>query len=161
MKSKELNEFKEVLKEGMIANFKKDGFLTPILFFYMENKPMIIPVPSELFSCSESKQILARIIQNFCQENPVLAAGIIIEANGVKMDGDSEMSKLVMNGDIKVSELKEKQDIIFMLFSTPENDDLISYVVDCKNKTIGEPFSVNEITNACGVFSGFFSWNKN
>ena len=83
-----------------------------------------------------------------------------MEANAAKIDANTELAKLVTNGDIRVSELKEKLDIIVLIFSTPEGEEIITYVVDCKNKVVGEPFSEGA-TNLGGKFSGFFSWNKN
>jgi hypothetical protein len=66
-----------------------------------------------------------------------------------------------MSGNVKVSELKESQDIILMIFSTPANEEMISYVVDCDNKTVGEQLTEGEAEGVGGTFSHFFNWNKN
>lgn len=162
MKNKSVNDFKEVLRQGMIANFEKCGYLTPVFFFYMDNHPIISMIPPELLGSRNGKELLAGMIRNICSEKPVLAAGIIIEANAAKMDKDNELTKLVENGDVRVSELKEKQDIILMLFSTPEKEEIISYVVDCKNKTVGEPFANGfDATGMQGTFSNFFTAKNN
>jgi hypothetical protein len=162
MKNKGIDDFKEVLRQGMIANFKKDGYLTPIIFFYMKNQPIISMIPEELLGSRNKKELLAGMIRKICTEKPVLAAGIIFEANAAKMDCKSDLTKLVESGDIRVSELKEKQDIILMLFSTPEKEEMISYVVDCKNKTVGEPFADSaNATGMQGTFSNFFSAKNN
>jgi hypothetical protein len=162
MKNKSIIEFKEVLRRGMIANFEKYGYLTPILFFYMKNQPVISIIPGELLGSRNGKELIAGMIRKICQEKPVLAAGIIIEANAAKMNEKSELTKLIENGDLKISELKEKQDIILMLFSTPEKEEIIMYVVDCKNKTVGEPFADGfDATGMQGTFSNFFTAKRN
>jgi len=162
MKNAELFLIKEIFKQGMIRNFEKDGHLQPIIFFYMKDNPMIIPIPSHMLSSPENKHILAATIKQYISNNPVLAAGIIIEAYGAIMDKDNELSKLITSGDITVSELKEKQDIIIMVFSSPEGDDVTAYLVDVKNKKVGEPFiNGKEMEGFGGTFSGFFDWNKN
>lgn len=152
----EIEKFKECLRQAMIENFKKDGYLTPIVFFYMENQPIISQIPSELLSNQEGKQLLASMIRSFCQQNPVLATGIIIEAYSAEIHSDSEMSKLIENGNLRVSELKIKQDIIMLVFSTPERDELLIHPVDCKNILVGELIS-NYDGSVSGVFSNFFT----
>jgi len=161
MENKGLNDFKEVLRQGMIQNFEKCGYLAPVVFFYMEKRPMISMIPPELLSSVKGKQILSGMIRNFCQKNPVLAAGIIIEADAAKVNENSESAKLAMNGDIKVKDLKEKEDIIIMIFSTPEGDEMISYVVDYETKKVGEPFGEGKPDRFAGIFANFFTWNKN
>ena len=161
MTSIKLNEFKETLIEGMVENFKRDGFLTPLLFFYKDGEPIIGEIPFELLESPDGKNLLAGIIRTICQEPNVLAAGIIMEANGAKIENDTEMAKLVKNGNVKISELKESQDIIVLMFSTPEDEALIAYTVDCKNKTVNELFGGEEMKKIGGIFSNFFTWNKN
>jgi len=155
-----LNDFKESLRKSMIMNFEKDGFLAPVLFFLQNNTPCFALIPRELLASNEKKEILADIIKKKCFEPNVFAAGIIMEANAAKIDIDSSLAKLVDNGDIRVSELKEKVDIIVLIFSTPEGEEIITYVVDCEKKVVGEPFSEG-YGQLKGKFSGFFSWNKN
>jgi len=161
MTSNKLNEFKEILIKGMVENFKRDGYLTPLLFFYKNGEPIGGEIPSELLASPEGKNFLAGIIRTVCREPNVLAAGIIMEANGAKIDNDTEMAKLVKNGNVRVSELKESQDIIVLLFSTPEKEELIAYTVNLENKTVGELFGGEELKGMGGIFSNFFTWNKN
>lgn len=160
IKNKKLNDFKKVLHEGMLENFKKDGYLAPTLFFFKDDQPSIALIPQELLSSVEGKNKLADIIRKICKEPTVLAAGIIIEAHSTKVLPNTEMEKLLMNGTVRVSELKEKQDIILMHFSTPVGEEMISYVVDYKNKSIGESMNYDGM-GAVGIFSGFFNWNRN
>jgi hypothetical protein len=160
MANNKLNDFKKVMENGMIENFKSFGFLTPVMFFLMNNQPMIKEIPSELLENSEGKQILSQIIKKICKEPNVTAGGIIIEAYAAKTNQDTELSKSLLNGDIRVSELKEKQDIIMMVFSSPEKEEMIAYNVDCKNKTVGEQFA-SDCDSFDGTFSNFFDRNKN
>lgn len=162
MENTRLNDLKEVLRLGMIENFKQCGYLAPIFFFYENGEPVITMIPNELLENSGGKQILAALIRKICKKPTVLAAGIIIEANAAKLDNDdSELTKKVMNGELKVSELEQSQDIILMIFSTPSKEEMISYVVDCEAKTVGESLSEGELDGIGGTFSHFFNWNIN
>jgi len=160
MTNKALIDFRECLREGMIENFEKDGCLVPIFFFYKDGIPVIGEIPGELLDSPEGKNMLAGVIRNVCQQPNVLAAGLIIEASGAKMDDDSDLAKLVKNGDVRISELKESQDIIIMVFSTPETEEFIAYCVDTDKKTVGEKFA-EQTDKFNGIFSNFFTWNKN
>ena len=156
-----LTEFKEILHQGMITNFERDGFITPILFFFKNGAPVIGMIPPELLAGSVGKEILAGMIKENCQQPNVLAAGIIIEAYGAKIDENSPNKDKIVSGEIQVSELNEKQDIILMMFSTPEGDEMIAYDVDCKNKLVGDRFGDDDMKQFEGLFSNFFHWNKN
>ena len=162
MTSKAINEFKEVMHQGMIANFKIHGFLTPVVFFYKDGEALISEIPHQLLSTPEGKSIIAAGIKDFCTQPNVFAAGMIIEAYGAAIgkDEDEETTKLINDGNMRVRDLKQKQDIIVMIFSTPEGEDMISYVVDPNSKTVGKRFVENG-HGATGRFSNFFSWNKN
>lgn len=159
-KNKKLNSLKKVLHDGMLENFKRDGYLAPTLFFFKDDEPSIALIPQELLSSVDGKNKLADIIKKICKEPTVIAAGIIIEAHMTKVLPNTEMEKSLMNGSVRVSQLKEKQDIILMHFSTPVGEEMISYVVDYENKTVGERFGA-DAKNAVGIFTKFFEWNRN
>jgi len=161
MKKRMIESLKKTLHDGMIKNFEKDGFLTPVLFFIKNEEPSITIIPNDLLSTPNGKQILAKVIKQICAQPNVFCAGIIIEGYGARLNVDSEMSKLVKNGNIKVSELKENLDIILMIISTPEGDDVISYQVDCENKTVGDRFIEEGKNSFAGTFSNFFEWTQN
>jgi hypothetical protein len=84
-----------------------------------------------------------------------------MEAYGAKIDENSPNKDKITSGEIRVSELQEKQDIIVMQFSTPESEELIVYEVDCENKKVGSLFGDKEMKGLEGLFSNFFTWNKN
>jgi nitrogenase subunit NifH len=84
----------------------------------------------------------------------------IIKAYAKSVSKNDEMSKMLLNGNIRVSELKEKEDIIMMVFSTPVKEEVIAYYVDCQNKTISKQI-LPEYDSFSGTFSNFFEWNKN
>lgn len=161
MKNEKLQNFKEIMRQGMIMNFEKSGNLAPVMFFYKAGEPAISLIPPELLSTLEGKQMLATLLKRICSEPDVIAAGIIIEAYGAKMDKDSELAKLVESGAMRISEIKEKQDIIVMIFSTPEGEECIAYEVDPKTKTVGRMFTDSEAGEYGGNFSHFFGWNRN
>lgn len=147
-------EFKEMIYQGMIEAFKKDGFLIPICFFLKDNTPIIVQIPD-----NASKSKLASVIKTMCMEEGVTAAGLITEAYAAKFDKDDEMGKLVQNGNMRVSECKNKEDIIFMVFSSPYKEEMIAHYVDCDNKTVGK--KMESMEQFKGIFSGFFFWTKN
>jgi hypothetical protein len=161
MENTGLNNFREVLRHGMIQNFEKDGYLTPVVFFYIESRPIISMIPVELLKTPEGKLKLAEHIRCFCESNPVLAAGIIMEADAAKI-GQEKFDEF-LKSDAKVKDLAEKQDVIVMIFSTPEKEEMISYAVDVPTKKVLGIYS--EDSDAAGVrggkFSNLFSWRKN
>jgi hypothetical protein len=158
-----IEQFKEHMHQSMLMNFKKNGFLVPVIFFLFCGRSIIEKIPQNLLSSPEGKDHLANAIKHMCEDPRVTAAGIIIEANAAKIKADNELINSIFNGDVKVSELKEKKDIIIMVFSTFEGEEMISYVVDSSNKIIVEPFNDNDDNKGSygGRFSNFFSWNKN
>lgn len=160
MANKKIEDFKEIMRTGMIKNFTASGFLAPVMFFMRGNEAVISEIPKEFLKDSEGKASLANLIKSICKQPDVIAGGIIIEAYAKSVKKNDEMAKLLLNGEIRVSELKEKDDIIMMIFSTPEKEETIAYYVNCENKTIGEQFAP-EGSSAGGTFSNFFDWNKN
>jgi hypothetical protein len=160
---KEIDSFKEVMHQGMLENFKKDGFLQPLIFllYKKENEifPIFKPLEGNFMGNYEYKKDITEKMHIICESPLVLAAGIITEAYGAKISNDNEISKKLLNGDIRVSELKEKEDIIILTFNTRVSEEIIAYVVDVKNKTIVEKYP--EASNYSGMFSGFFGWKKN
>lgn len=156
-----IEDFKEVLHQGMIDNFKKDGYLSPIMFFIKNNQPAITLIPEEMLATHENKLRLAGIMRMICNDPMVTFMGLIIEGYASRMHQDSELTKLILNGDMKVSELKEKDDVIIMVYGTPEEEGSFSYVVDPKTHTVGEKFSDDETKGIGGVFSNFFNARKN
>jgi hypothetical protein len=161
MIKKKLCEFKESMRNAMIKNFERDGFLAPVVFFYKGNSPMIGQIPFELLENSGGKDVLAGIIRLTCQEPDVFAAGIIMEANGAKVDVGTENAEKLLSGEMSVADYKNKQDLIVMVFSTPEDEEMFAYEVDCENKTVGELFSGEALRHFTGTFANFFCWNKN
>ena len=161
---------KDSIHHGMLENFKKDGYLTPIAFFLhktpidgspfemREPLPVIIPI-GEYFQELNWKQSLSYGMHKMCENPLIIAAGLVMEGSGAKFHVDDELGKLVESGAVKLSELKKKQDIILMMFSTPIEEELFIYNVDVKNKTVGERFP--ESHNFNGLWTNLFGWNKN
>lgn len=158
--TEKIQKFKETMHEGMVANYKKDGHLAPVFFGLTTVGPFFQLIPRDLL-LPENKEKLAIIIKHICKDPAVIAAGVIIEAYGAQVKADSEMAKLILNGDIDMKDIKDKNDIIIMLFSTPEEEEFIAYFVDDKTKTITGKFSEEQCKGYSGVFSHFFTWNKN
>jgi len=156
-----IETFKLTMLDGMKINFENDGFISPLLFFYhTNNKPIIMPIESDFLSNYETKSKLAFLIRKICENPLILAAGIIIDAFAVIIPDDNKIADLVKSGNIKVSELKEKENIILMLFSTPIKEELFVYKVNCNNKTINNDEIINT-EGFSGIFSSFFDWKKN
>lgn len=121
--------------------------------------PAIIPIHKNLLIDYEAKSRLSLAMHKMCENPLILAAGLVLEANCAKFSENDELGKLVASGAIRVSELKDKNDIILMMFSTPVSEELFIYDVDIKNKTIGERYP--ETSGFTGLFANFFGWNKN
>lgn len=160
------SEFKASMLKGMKAGFERDGYLVPIAFFLHQSLfdgkppiPTLIPIDGNLLADYETKSRLSFAMHNMCKNPLIIAAGLILEANCAKFYKNDELAKLVISGAIRISELKDKNDIILMMFSTPVSEELFIYDVDVKNKIVGERYSeTNEFT---GIFTNFFGWNKN
>jgi len=163
MSKKQIDDFKEVLRQGMIKNFELAGYLTPIMFFYKAGQPIITEIPNEYLASDAGKHGLAEIIKKICQEPDTMMAGIIIEAYGAKIhtEKDSEEAKAVLSGEKKVRDIEGRQDIIIMIASSPEGEEVKSYIVDPENKAVGEEFTGKGADEMSGTFSHFFNWNKN
>ena len=67
---------------------------------------------------------------------------------------------IFLYGEIDMSDIEDKHDIIIMLFSSPEEEEFIAYYVDDATKTVGDKFC-EDGTNFEGLFSHLFAWNKN
>ena len=156
-----LMRIKEVLHQGMIQNFKKDGELAPIMFFVDGGIPIFRLIPPKLLADVTGKEILAKNLKNIAKKASVTAVGIIMEAYGTKVSNNSEMAKLLLNGGLRVGELKEKQDLIVLIFSTVEGEEVVMYEVDPQTKSIGRLYLDKEAgKNSDGIFSHFFDNNN-
>ena len=160
--NEKIKHFKESMLASMILNYQRDGYLAPVFFMLLsDGRPAMSLIPRDLLT-PENKIQLAFLIKNIIAKNStVIAAGLIIEAYGAQMHKDSEMTKLVLNGNMEMKDIKDKHDIIIMLFSTPEKEEFFSYLVDEETKTVGEKFVDDDSKNCNGIFSNLFTWNKN
>lgn len=156
----EIEKYKEVMKNGMIDNFKRDGNLVPVVFFVENFDLTIAEIPNHFLLSEEGKNALSVLIRNKCANPNIQAAGMIIEAWGAKIDVDGDVAKALENSEIKVSDLDEKVDIIILIFSTPTKSEIIAYRVDSENKKILDNFG-DEIKSISGRFSDFFKWTQN
>jgi hypothetical protein len=157
----DIQDFKNVLHQGMIHNFKNNGFLAPVLFFMDNHKqPHFELIPPQFLSTPEGKEQLGITIKKICTSLNIICAGMIIEAHAKKLDKnkDKELGDKLQRGDIRVSELQEKEEVIIMIFSTPNSEESIGYYVDPKTKTIKEKMESDGKTG--GLFSRFFDWRK-
>ena len=158
MANKKIDEFKEIMRTGMIKNFQSSGFLAPVMFFMRGDEAVISEIPKEFLKNSEGKASLANLIKSICKQPNVIAGGIIIEAYAKSVKKNDEMAKLLLNGEIRVSECKEKDDIIMMVFSTPVKEEIFIYSVDIKNKKVGERYP--EANGFVGLLTNLFGWSS-
>ena len=151
--------FKKFMHDTMLENYKRDGHLSPVFITFSNEKILITPIPRDQLK-PENKQALATTIKNTCKNPLILASVVIIEAYGAQVKPDSEVINKIMNGEIDMSDIEDKHDIIIMLFSSPEEEEFIAYYVNDKTKTVGKRFC-EEGDNFEGLFSHLFAWNKN
>jgi hypothetical protein len=153
----------ESLKEYFVAtmqdNFKKDGRLQPIFFYKIENNVKIVMIPGEVFANDEGKDDLMRTVRMCCANPKVECAGLIQEAWAKTVEPKSELTPLLMNGNLHVKDLKEKDGIIFMIFATPEKEEMISFYVNPEERTIGKKIG-SDGAKTEGTFSNFFKLRK-
>jgi hypothetical protein len=161
MDDPKINIFKEGLRSGMIENFKQDGGLAPFVFYLRENEIKTIPVPDQILASQNGKAFVGQVIRAITHTPGVLATGIIIEAWGMKFKEDDKHFDSVMNGEMQVRDVEGRKDIILLIFSTPEKEEIIAYEVDCENKTVGEQFMGKDAAQFEGIFANFFDWNRN
>jgi len=157
--NKKIQWFKKMTHDSMLLNYKRDGHLLPVFITFSTEKILITLIPRDMLK-PENKPALAATIKNVCKNPLILASVVIIEAYGAQVDPKSEIINQIMKGEMDMSDIKEKNDIIIMIFSSPEEEEFIAYYVDDKTKTIGKRFC-EEGDNFEGLFSHLFAWNKN
>lgn len=157
--NKKIQWFKKIMHESMLTNYKRDGHLMPVFITFSNENILVTPIPRNLLS-SENKPALAATIKNTCKNPLILASVVIIEAYGAQLEPDSDVIEQMNRGEIDMSDIENKSDIIVMIFSSPEEEEYIAYYVDDETKTVGERFC-EEGTNFEGMFSHLFAWNKN
>lgn len=153
MKDRTIEDMKNVLIEGMRQNFEKDGFLAPVWFTLLPSGLNITPIPIKFFDNDSNKDALMVAIRKWCEVPEVKAVGLIHEAFAVTLKDDSEMLPLLQNGNLRVSDLRQRKDMIFLVVSTPEEEEFIAFYVDPISKRILESLPP---TPAKGRFSDFF-----
>lgn len=146
------NQLKEIMLQGMFANFKKDGSVAPVFFFLKENQPCLSLIPPEFLSSHEGKVMFSQLLREISNDPRVTAVGLIYEAYMACTENGSQLGKLLDSGNLRVADLKTKQDVIVMLFDTPEREEAFIFPVDIKNRTIGERFNMPD-----GVINGLFA----
>lgn len=152
-----VNEFKEGLRKAMISRFEKNGYLDPLVIFIRNDLSDVMHVPSEMLSSDYLKQQLINNIKQRCQDPSIIAVCIIYEAYLVLVcQKEKELSHLIENGVKRVSDCEQKKDIIMMLFSTPEEEETISYFVDCENHMVMKENPMRSKNVVCGIFHNLF-----
>lgn len=149
------NLLKEAMLQGMIANFKLDGSLMPVFFFLKENQPCMSLIPPEFLSSHEGKVRLSELLREISKDPRVTAVGLIYEAYMACTESESQLDKLLNSGNLRIADLKAKQDVIVMHFATPERQEAFIFPVDVKSKTIGERLYTADSV-AVGIFTNFF-----
>lgn len=132
---------KECMVKGMIANFKTDGELVPVLFFLEENQPFVTQLPNEYVTSTDGMATLIDLINKMCKKPSISAVGFLYMASLVCMQKESLSELLIRTGTLSVTDLKTKQDVIILHFATPEYQEEFIFPVDTKNKTVGERYA--------------------
>lgn len=158
---------RESIQRGMKEKFEKEGFLKPVAFF-LHNPPADehfppIPVPvvipiGRYFGDANWKTCLSYAMHRMCENPLIIAAGFVAEANCAKFKDDDELGKLVASGAVRINELKNHDDIIMMVFSTPVKEEIFIYSVDIKNKKVGERYP--EANGFVGLLTNLFGWSS-
>jgi hypothetical protein len=155
--------FKETMINAMIKNFKNDGVVVPVLMFYNPIEPSIVNIPPEYLESNSGKIMLSEYIKSKCTDPKIIAAGMAIEASGAKIDIEKnpDIVDKIKRGEFRVEDADNVDDYIIFIFSTPEKDEIHSYIVDVENKKILDKLDENQTEHVGGVFSKFFNWKLN
>jgi hypothetical protein len=152
----EVNALKQAVKHGIRVNYEKFGEVSPIVFILIDGKPRIQPIPNLFLETNEGKEKFMATLRLVCKDTSVSCAGIVIEAWARSFSSQEDhLAQLLMDGNMKVRDLKEKDDVIVMIFATPDKEEGFVYKVDEKNKKISmeEPMKAGFSE---GIFSNFF-----
>jgi hypothetical protein len=161
MNNPAIDAFKETLRLGMIKNFEIDGGLVPFIFYLKGDDAVTMPIPGSLLASQTGKAVVSNALRRITHEPGVLAAGIVIEAWGMKFKDDDKDFDSVMNGEMQIRDLDGRKDVILLIFSTPEKEEMIAYEVDCERKAVGEQFMGRDVSQFEGMFANFFNWKRN
>lgn len=146
------NQLKGIMLKGMFENFKMDGSVSPVFFFFKDNEPCVGLIPPEFMSSHEGKVMFSQLLREISNDPRVTVVGLIYEAYMACTERGSQLGELLDSGNLRVADLKTKQDVIVMHFATPERQEAFIFPVDIKNRTIGERFDI-----ADGVAEGLFA----
>lgn len=140
-------------------NYKKFGYLTPVLLVLIDNKLIGKMIPSSFLKNAETKEILADNIKSMCLNPLVQMIIIIIESYYTMLHGEKDrgLFELLKDGNLRVSQLPSKKDCAFVLFATPEKEDTRLYLLDPKNKTVGKNIVPENTKEVQGIFTDFFT----
>lgn len=154
-----ITKLEDTMHQGMIENFKEHGYLTPVLFYLLNNESYVEQIPMVAFKNKTTKQALSNYIKKLCLIPGMEAIGIIMEAYGASATTNDPIMKEYENGKKEIKDFPSATDVIMMILSTPENEKEHVYNVDVKNKKILEKYPKAE--GRSGIFSNFFYWKNN
>jgi len=157
-----LEMMQKVMEGKMIENYETHGHLVPVIaFISVDFETRIIPIPKEALEDARGKSVLVDMIKDACKEPEIAAAAIILEAYAKRVSStEDEMAKLILSGNIRVRECKEKDDVLMFLFSTPNKEEMVTYFVDDKKKLVLGKVPGDQTGDIGGIFSNLFEKRK-
>lgn len=148
-----LNYLKKKLICTITSFFKKHGPLPSMVFFVTSDLyPEFILIPSIGLETPEGKTALKYTILDMCKDPKIIAAGMIV-------NGSAKILKNEKNDETQKNDFEDTQDIIMLIFSTPSNEEAITYYVNSETKTILGKTSFTNV-QCGGKFSNFFELRK-
>lgn len=158
--NKLIREFKDQIIPIMKANFERDGYLAPMLFYILEGKQVVFPIPGEYFENENGKNALSGFLNELARHKGMELVAVAMEAYAAKMDPHSPLTDLVKSGNMRVSELSTREDIILLAISTPMRDELVTLKVDPVAKKVMGKWT-DPTGQTTGRFSNFFAFRRN
>lgn len=158
--NKLLKEFKERTIPIIKQNFERDGFLSPMCFYGLNGQVYAVLIAPEFMNSERGKQALSQKLTQLAHTKGMVFVAIAMEAYAARMDAGSPLTELVQSGNMRVSELSIREDIILLAISTPMQDELITYKVDPVNWKVLGPW-IDPSGDLKGRFSNFFAFRRN
>lgn len=151
-----IEEFKQALISGMIANYKNDKALAPIVFFADEDKMSVSMIPPDLMSSPEGQNAITETLKRICENPDIVFAGVLFEAVAYSYtDPDDPVAKLIKERVLAVAQMPDKMDIIVLIYATPLEEGMITHLVDPAEGEVLKRINGQHI-NVNKSFTGFF-----
>lgn len=153
------NPFLESIIDGMKKNFIAEGSLIPMIFIFTANNFAAMPIPVELFDDEPGKDKIRKRLISLAKAPGVQFLCVVFEASGKELKTGStedETFKAYLKNGGRLEDMVEKVDLICCSFSSPNENKLFAFEVNCEKQTVGDEWLPGEVILMGGLFSHLF-----